>query len=271
MIIRTLSDCGFVTVPYPEALRQIVDDAMASWQSFCTLPKPDKNKFAQGNRDRDFGYMKRGSQGEDLKELFHLELRTIEDLAQIATTVDDRRAVNFIQSVGSLINGVAPLIAEFSSQASLNYQMPKLEDQIMANQRSWVFRFIHYIGGSELLAQPHVDRGGITLHLAESDDGGQYLSFDRQWLSWPVNRQQTIIFGGLKLQHASENNIKALCHQVTANSYSKRLGRYSIVAFIDFNYDFDFHGHGRRLQEYTPGFNYQITDEELQGMFNPIK
>jgi isopenicillin N synthase-like dioxygenase len=131
---------------------------------------------------------------------------------------------------------------------------------------------LHYFGErevGEVTASPHIDKGGFTLHLFETDQGLEYLDIKtREWHEMPIGKNETVIIAGARLQNYSENNLKALCHRVVANEKTRRDGRYSAVLFVDFAtaplYDKDKFG---RLQGFSAGFNYDMPAQEFSKMF----
>ncbi len=266
--IETLETDGFVCVEYPTSLRFLVIEANDSWEDFCGLPMETKRMLSGGDRIQDFGYMLRDDGGpkSDRKEQFHVLRSVVDELRAKADNIEDRRASAFIDAIDSLLYESAPLIQSFAQRVQDRYGLIGFVDEVMESQDNWTFRYLHYFGG-EMLAHPHVDRGGFTLHLHESDEGGEYLSFDKEWLPWPVSETQTIIFPGMGLQYRSGGELKALCHQVRPTSQTALQGRYAMVAFIDFAQTHRYDHKGPRLQEFEPGFNYHMPHEEFQRFF----
>ena len=269
MNIETLDTHGFVAVRYPIHLRMRVQEAMNAWIRFCELPQHEKNMLAGGDRIEDFGYMLRGDRAAnaDSKELFHLLQARERELMAKAEGVTDRRAVEFIRAVDVLIHSTKDLVREFAENVEARYRCTGFIDEVMNSSHLWTFRFLHYFGG-EMLANAHADRLGFTLHLHESDSGGEYLGFDGAWKPWPVNHEQTIIFPSIGLQHRTESQVKALWHRVVPTEKTKADGRYAMVAFIDFPQarEWDKHKYPR-VQDFAPGFNYGMPFSKLDSYF----
>ncbi len=269
MQVRTLDTNGYVTVPYPKPLKDRVHGAMAAWKRFCDLPESEKQKLSGGDRIDDFGYMFRNDAGAkaDQKELFHLLKKREPELRAKADLITDRRAVEFIDAVDVLIDSCTPLILDFASRIEAEYKIRGFKDMVASCGHLWTFRFLHYFGG-ETLANPHADRLGFTLHLDESQGGGEYFGFDREWKPWPVTEDQTIIFPSIGLQHLSGCAVKALWHRVVPNAVTRTGGRYAMVAFIDFpqSREWDKYKYPR-VQDFAPGFNYGMTFAELDSHF----
>lgn len=268
MDIGTLKTNGFVVVPYPGPLRACVKEAMKSWENFCLLPIPVKQLLSNSDRLRDFGYMLRQDKVKraDNKEMFHLSQSTVSELRKRADDIADRRAIAYIDAVDSLINEIKPIVTKFVQTVEKEYQLSGFTDEVTSKSEDWTFRFLHYLGG-EILAHPHADRGGFTLHLDESDEGGEYLDFDGVWKKWPISGEQTIIFPGINLQQRSGGELKALCHRVSATEKTRQQGRFAMVAFIDFQSDYRFNDAEYRLQDFDPGFNYKMPYPELEKLF----
>lgn len=270
MKIETLDTLGFVNVKYPPALRARVRKAMVSWKNFCSLPSAEKLKFSQGDRLRDFGYMVRTDTGHraDNKELFHISGRRVAELRARAEGIRDKRAFAFIDAIDLLITESMPLVEDFAREIENRYGLAGFEEETFAARDDWTFRYLHYFGG-EMLAHPHADRGGFTLHLHESHGGGEYLGFDGKWHLWPVSGRQTIIFPSMGLQFRSEGKLKALWHRVGPTQETKRNGRYSMVAFIDFRQDHRYNDAAKRIQDFESGFNYRVPFEKFKELFIP--
>lgn len=270
MNVEQLQTDGFVSVEYPEQLRMCVKHAMRSWQNFCSLPTDKKEQLSGGDRLRDFGYMFRKDTGPrtDQKEIFHVVRNRIAELREKGEGISDKRAVNFINAIDALIGASAPLVQKFARAVARTYGLADFETDVMNSQDNWTFRYIHYFGG-ETLAHAHADRGGFTLHLHESDAGGEYFGFDNKWHPWPVTDTQTIIFPSMVLQHYSAGALKALWHRVQPTPKTAAHGRYSMVAFIDFAHVLRYNDAAKNLKDFNPGFNYRMPWNEFDALFVP--
>lgn len=270
MKIDTLDTDGFVTLEYPQLLRNRVRDAMESWKNFCKISPEDKQRLSGGDRLRDFGYMRRNDQSAhaDQKELFHVSRNRVDELGAKASGFLDNRASEFIHMIDLLLQESVPLIQTFAQEVEDRYQLSGFEKEVMNAQDNWTYRYLHYFGGGAL-AHAHVDRGGFTLHLDESDGGGEYYDFDRQWHPWPVSEKQTIIFPSMGLQYRSGGKLKALWHRVQPTLRTTLDGRYSMVAFIDFKQSHRYNDAVKRLQDFDPGFNYHMPLQEFNVLFVP--
>ncbi len=268
MQVRTLDTDGYVTVPYPAPLKAKVHEAMSAWKQFCALPPSEKQKISGGTRIDDFGYMFRNDSGPraDNKELFHLLKRREPELLAKAKAVEDTRAVAFIRAADALIDACSPTILRFAANVEKEYGVHGFLRDVYRGKKNWTFRFLHYFGG-DMLANAHADRLGFTLHLDESQGGGEYLDFNRQWKPWPVTEDQTIIFPSLGLQHRAECKVKALWHRVVPNEVTRDGGRYAMVAFIDFPQTREWDTYRYRVQDFAEGFNYDMSYDELDRLF----
>ncbi|MDO8623809.1 MAG: 2OG-Fe(II) oxygenase family protein [bacterium] len=268
--LTTLNTDGYVRVKRPVHLQQRVQDAMDSWQKFCALPLAEKQKLSGGDRIRDFGYMLRQDSGPhaDNKELFHVLRKRITALRTKAATISDARATAFIDAIDLLLQDSTFLIRSFAHAVERRYKLPGFAAEVIVAQDNWTYRYVHYFGG-DVLAHPHSDRGGFTLHLAETHDGGEYLNFEGEWHPWPVNARETIIFPSMNLQHRSAGKLKALCHRVHGRPETATEGRYSMVAFIDFFHRYRYDDRVKRLQDFEPGFNYKMPLPDFNHLFTP--
>jgi isopenicillin N synthase-like dioxygenase len=135
-------------------------------------------------------------------------------------------------------------------------------------------RFLHYFGertkGDEI-AIPHADKSCFTLHLYESDPGLQYLDFGKQWREMPVSSGETAIIPGMRLQYCSQNRLKATYHRVVATAKTAKQGRFSVVLFVHMPRTAEYKEYNKekrgRLQEFQPGFNYEMLFEEFAQLF----
>lgn len=265
MDIEGLTERGFVEAPYPRELRKCVDDAMHAWQIFCTLPHETKVMFSGGDRIRDFGYMRRTD--GDNKELFHVSGKDTPALERCAREFINKQPLAFIDALDALIQSATPLVQQFAERVEYVYDMPGFTTEVMEAADRWTFRYLHYFGGDEALADPHVDRGGFTLHLRETHPGGEYLDFDRRWQSWPISDAQTIIFPSMGFQYRSSGILKALWHQVKPIPETQSGDRFSMVVFVDFHQPVEYDQRNGRLQEFEPGFNYDMPFAEFAKLF----
>ena len=273
MNLDTLRSDGYVSVAYPASLRPIVAQAMKSWQDFCTLPDEKKRLLSGGDRLKDLGYMRRQDVGQraDNKELFHAKLSTLGTLSERVKAVGDWRALRFMYATSELLVATLPLIREFAMGIEKHFGLHGFAEEVERSQQHWTFRYLHYLGG-DMLAHPHADRGGFTFHMYEDAPGGEYLTLSgNQWRGWPVDHERTIIFPSMGLQYRSQGKLKALWHQVVPTPQTRVTGRYSMVAFIDFAMGHRYNDAVKRLQDFDPGFNYSMSQDEFEGLFIPAE
>ena len=264
MNISDLSTHGFVTLSYPLSLRMAVDKSMESWRQFCSMSDEEKKIFSDGDRLKDFGYMRRADRvgKADDKEIFEVVERDLKEITRRAEKV--QQAWQFISQIILLLKHAKPRVLEFAKQVENHYEIPGFAETVEKSSDHWTFRYIHYMPSSHpMLAHPHADRGGFTLHLQESHYGGEYLGLDHVWRPWPVSMEETIIFPSMVLQHRSEGRLNALWHRVVTTETTKVVGRYSMVAFIDFPHSHRWNDAKYRIQDLQPGFNYGLRPEEF--------
>lgn len=268
MQVHSLETTGFVSVEYPRPLRAAMQEALASWQKFCTLPVEQKRLLSGGDRIKDFGYMRREDAGPtaDEKELFHALRANYPALLPKAKQVGDSRATNFIEAVDVLIEQMSPAVRAFARAVEKHYSLAGFEHEVMASQDQWTFRYLRYPKAKPILANPHGDRGGFTFHLGETEGGGEYYGFDHQWRPWPVSEEETIIFPSMGLQYRSQGRLKALWHRVVPVD-APTTERYAMVTFVDFKMSHRFNDAQYRMQDFAPGFNYDTPFERFQELF----
>lgn len=268
-----LRELGLVNVDYPDALRDVVEKAVASWKDFCLLPRNEKCafQFLEDNHGDGAGYELKEEKGskKDLKENFHVTLYQYPRLSEIA----NKRTFPFLNDAKILLDRIEPLVVQFAHMIQEEYHVDGLVDEVKNNKPYWILRYLHYFGdqleGSEIAA-PHADKGGFTLHLYESDEGLQYYCIkERVWKPMPVDETQTVIIPGIQLQLSSEGQLKALYHRVVATQKTAKTGRFSMVCFIPFQnvpmYNKKMYG---SLQTHEIGFNYSISHPEFAKLFH---
>lgn len=269
--IQDLKTRGLVSIPYPIEIRPVIERSIKSWIDFCTLDVGIKNKFTYID---DIGFEIKEEKGEtkDLKENFHVRISGLSRLQAIAREVNANESFEFIESVEELANAIEPTVLDFAEELGREFGIENARQEVLDNKLNWTVRFLHYFGDrndGDVTASPHIDKGAYTLHLFETDKGLEYLDKEtRRWLDMPVGKDETVIITGSRMQNLSKNNIKALCHRVVANKNTKTIGRYSAVLFVNFEHSplFNKDKFGR-LQEFPPGFNYDMPFEEFGKMF----
>jgi isopenicillin N synthase-like dioxygenase len=272
--VSSLEHEGIIRVPYPENLRVGIHEAIMAWEAFCALPEDIKTKISYSGDTNVSGNgyeMKKTPGNVDLKENFHLRVEARDALMEEAAKAGDV-AENFIDTALSLNSLMAPVIQEFAAAVEKQFMLPNFKRDTMEWQPVWLIRFLHYFGDrepGEVIAAPHPDKGGFTLHLYESHPGLEYLTYaGREWKPMNFNENETAIIPGLRLQYRSENRLKATYHRVVANNESAVSGRFSAVCFIGFantpNHNKTSNG---RTQDYPLAFNYDIPFEEFKKRF----
>ncbi len=271
--LRDLKSKGFVSLTYPQQLREAVAKTVMSWEKFCALPLEIKTGLPYSNGGAGVGYEFKTGAGPkgDRKENFDATRAGKDWLAKNAENIGSADALAFIEDATSLTDIAKPLILSFAQQVEEEFGIKGFRDEVNDSADSFFFRFIHYAGDREIgeeTATAHVDQSGFTLHLFESDPGLQCLSYEGEWMDMPVSEGETVIIPAMQLQLRSEGSLRALCHRVIANAKTAQFGRYSAVCFIQLKrtakYDKDGSG---RLQEKPAGFNYSMPLEEFAKFF----
>lgn len=271
--LTELKNLGLLNVDYPDDLREAVENAVASWKSFCKLPKEEKCAFSflEDNHGDGAGYeLKEEKESKkDLKENFHVTLFQYPRLSKIA----NNRTFPFLNDAKLLLDRMEPLIMDFARRVEAEYGIKGLVGEVENSKPYWILRYLHYFGdqqeGQEI-AIPHADKGGFTLHLYESDEGLQYYCInERSWKAMPVEEKQMVIIPAMQLQLSSKGDLKALYHRVVATEKTARIGRFSMVCFIPFQNIpmYNKKGYGS-MQTHDVGFNYNISHEEFANFFS---
>ncbi|MCB1213506.1 MAG: hypothetical protein KDK40_04330, partial [Chlamydiia bacterium] len=164
------------------------------------------------------------------------------------------------------------LIVEFATSVEEQYGIAGVVDEVLLSKPYWILRYLHYFGDREEgdeIASPHIDKGGLTLHLYESDDGLQAYSFvQRRWKGIPIEEKQTVIISAAQLQLQSKGLLKALTHRVIATEKTARTGRFSMVCFVPFQnlpmYNKEVYG---SMQIHDTGFNYDLSHSDFKRFF----
>lgn len=271
--ITNLKTKGFVALTYPENLRKAVEKTVESWKKFCDLPVKTKKGLPYSNNTAGVGYELKEGVGNkaDRKENFDVTLGGEEWLRNNIRGIQDKTALEFVKNATALVGIMKPIILDFARQSEEAFNLKGLLDEVENGEDAFFVRFIHYFGDREVgdeTATAHADQSGFTLHLFESADGLQCLPYNGEWIDMPVSAGETVIIPSMQMQLRSKGELKALCHRVIATPETAENGRYSAVCFVQLKntpkYDKDTHG---RLQEKTPGFNYNLSHEDFSKLF----
>lgn len=264
--ITSLQTDGVAMMPYAPELRQLVEEAAVAWQEFCQLPTSEKMRLAQTSNA--VGYELKDGTGPqaDRKENFDITTSATDILDDIETQHD------FITKATKVSAAMAGLAIDFAHQTETAYGIIHLTDRTRASTDQIFTRFLHYFGdraAGDEIAAPHCDQSGFTFHLFETAGGCQRLDYaSRSWIDMPVSPGKLAAFPAMQLQLLAGGELKALSHRVIATDETKQMGRFAMVCFVKLNqtpvYDKDTHG---RLQEFAPGFNYDMPPAEFSQLF----
>ena len=273
--IENFGSQGLVSVEYPKALRQAVEESVELWKKFCDLPESVRAQFPYNSGEgMRVGYELKKTQGAtlDIKEDFHFTRGAKQWLIEQSKKLNDPTIVEFVASLNRLVELMNSTVAEFAQAVERVYEMPGFTQEISENSDQWFMRFLHYFGGAqpgEEIAKAHADKSGFTFHLYESDPGLEYLDRKHHWQDMPVSAGETVIIPGMRGQYCAQGKLKATWHRVVATSQTAKHGRFSAVAFIHPSFQtpqYNKAGMGR-LQEFEPGFNYEMPFEEFAKLF----
>lgn len=272
--VGDLSMKGLVRIPYPAELRKSVEEAIKAWRVFCALPETSKARFPYNAGDgMGVGYELKKKEGAnlDVKEDFHFTLGSQAWIMDMARSIGNSETTNLVNAATDLVGLMQPLVLDFASAIEKEFTLDDLRREVEDSKAVWFVRFLHYFGGrkeGDEIATPHADKSGFTLHLYESDPGLQYLDFGEQWKEMPVSHDETAIIPGMRLQYRSQGKLKAIYHRVVATEKTAREGRFSAVCFVHLIRTPESNKKkAGRLQEFQPGFNYNMPFEEFSKFF----
>ncbi len=265
-MIKPFKYDGIATMPYSPQLRQLVEQAAVAWEDFCRLPPEEKARLVLP--DEGLGYEIKDGSGPkgDRKENFDILTSARKALEAIPESRD------FIELAISISEAMSGLSIDFARQIEDEYGLEGFASVAGASTASIFTRFIHYFGereAGEEIATPHCDKSAYTFHLFETASGCQRLDYaTRQWMDMPGEPGKMTAFTGMQLQYASQGELLALNHRVVATETTKGVGRHAIVCFVCFSGmpQYDKTGEGR-LQEFEPGFNYDMPYENFTRLF----
>jgi isopenicillin N synthase-like dioxygenase len=272
--IENLETSGVVNMPYPPALRKAVERTMKAWKKVCELPEEVRTKFPYNSEDGiGVGYELKKTHGStlDIKEDFHFAQGSQDWLIKAGEVSGDEAIKEFVSSADGLVELMKPAVVSFAGNVERTFSVPGFSQEVAESSDQWVVRFLHYFGGAkegEEIAKAHADKSGFTLHLYESHPGLQYLDKGHDWKEMKISSGETAIIPGMRGQYRSQGRLKATFHRVVATEETAKTGRYSAVAFIHLKntpaYD---KARAGRLQEFEPGFNYEMPFEEFKKLF----
>ena len=263
--LRELSADDVVRVAYPARLASLVREAKEKADAFWELPQEVKEAFGYQSDTlvSGVGYQGPEDGSKDPKEHVHLRLNESAWLRAQCAKVNDPAVSEFVETGLALAEGLKPFAQEFVESAESEFSIPGLAKDTMSLADGWTFRFLRYQAGKrapgEDIAAQHLDKGGFTLHLHESDSGFERLTRDGTWVPVAFGDGHTLIIAGARLQYRSRCRLTAVCHKVVANERTAVEGRTSIVCFFDFRntpyYDKSKWG---PMQGLPVGFNYDL-------------
>ncbi|MEQ1500290.1 MAG: 2OG-Fe(II) oxygenase family protein [Parcubacteria group bacterium] len=271
--IWELDTKGYVSIDYPEEVRLAVLKAAKSWKHFCELPILIKKDLPYSNSSAGVGYELKDGSGVkgDKKENFDLALSANDWIEKNIHSIKSPEVSTFLTNSSFLVQLIRPMVFDFAKQVENEFGIEGFLEEVKNGSDVFFIRFIHYFGNREIsdeTASAHIDQGGFTLHLYESDPGLECLTYDKKWISMPVGDKETVIIPSAQLQLRSGGKLRALAHRVVATKKTAEDGRYSAVCFVQLKntpkYNKEKWG---RLQEMEPGFNYDLTSGDIGKYF----
>lgn len=254
------------TVTYPEAVREAVHTANATWKRFCELPAERKASLGFENFG---GYeLKTHENHHDSKELFHFTLLKTEELKAKGSDWPEAEK----QLLNELLEQSAAVI-EAAKAIVTDYLEPHdggLTESALSQIKTWPIRYLHYFPAAPDVAETahaHCDVGGCTLHLYQDYNGLEYLD-ETDWKPVPLSADTTSILPGMDIQYLTQGATIATCHRVVPTAETAQSGRFSSVLFINFDTDrrWNKEKYGS-LGKQTPGWNYKLDHESFANYF----
>ena len=257
--------------PYSLELQHSVAAAADAWRQFIALPDAEKHLYDAADTQSSIGYEQKlsGERGSnDHKENFDYAAGSYDEFAD---TTHSAVTQVFLGAAANLAALLRDEITAFGAEIEKEAGIEGMASLAARSRDNYFLRFLHYppSPAGAVIGEAHTDHSGFTFHLYESTDGCRALSpGSRKWHPLPVSDSEMVAFAGMQLQLASHGRIKALCHDIRANQVASQQGRIAIVCFTALadvaRYDRNTHG---RLQEKTPGFNYDMSHSEFTKLF----
>lgn len=266
--ITSLKSEGVAMMPYSLEMQAVVEQAAEAWQEFCQLPLVEKMQLAQA--ESNIGYEHKDGNGPQADRKENFDVTT----AGFPEQVSSEYGHDFITHAMRISRAMSHLAVDFAEQVKAEYGTTGLAELTKDSTDLIFTRFIHYFGdrqSGEEIASSHCDQSGYTFHLYETAGGCQRLDYDtRSWIDMPVEPGRMAAFPAMQLQLVSNGELRALAHRVIATDETKEIGRFAVVCFVKLKnapqYDKDTHG---RLQEFEPGFNYDLSKDDFSRLFAP--
>jgi len=272
--LETLRTDFFATLHYPPETKAAIAQAVDAWKEFLALPDNIKKRFGylEDTGNSGSGYEFPSLAKKDYKHVFHTKLKDRAWLYDQARFVGRDEAKILVATSLAAIEAVRPMVEEFCRRLEREFDVGSFREDFLADVHESILRHLFYPPGAralgEEIAVPHADKGGFSLHNWESHGGVERLTTDGRWVPFPVAEGEAVVFGSLRLQHRTKNEVKGLYHRVVATERTIQYGRLATVFFANFRnspyYD------KKRLgstQEQPLGFNYNVSWEEFQTYF----
>lgn len=273
---------GVWNIEYPTTLRAAVENTADNWELFCSLPDDAQNVFTANTMFNGIGFERKIGTGtrdsrysHDKKLNFDITSAGTDELEDHLNGIRDRRArriaQDFVHAAKTLTHHASTAIEEFGDIIETSHAVHGFRELAARSAPNAFFRALYYppTETGDIIGDPHVDNSGFTLHLFESTSGCEALSTDsKTWYPMPVADGNALAFPSMQTQLYSQGEVDGLCHRITANETTRRIGRSAIVCFVPLLgvAPYDRHRHGR-LQEKMPGFNYGMNPVEFADFF----
>jgi len=273
-MVDMLQSRGYMRIPYPSDVRIALQRAVDSWERFCALDAKIKQSVPYMRRDQlGVGYECKleSGKGKDRKENLHVMIAMMQEFEAIARHLDLAPLHELLRDAHMLIGALSAPMLALARELEHHYKLHGLEREMLRSRPEWMVRFIHYFGDQEAgseIASAHADKSGLTSHLYESDHGFEYLDHRGRWRRLAFNRASMMLLPDMQMQYRSKGELKALWHRVVATEQTAKHGRVSIVCFMSLLATpvVDKSRIGR-LQDMSPGFNYEMPFAEFAKLF----
>lgn len=265
MISKQLQQKGYSIVHYPKELRDAVETLFLKWKDFTSLDQ-DVKDLTSNNEDEGYEIQLKEGVTNDIKEDFHA---TLNGIARLMSQDNLKPAVlDFLEANTKVLNLIERSILSFAQAIQNEGTCVDFFERVKKSKNRWIVRCIHYFPGRSVgshLASSHPDKSGLTFHLFEDTPGFQYF-WEGEHEDVSFASGTTLVIAGMQTQLVT--GLNALSHRVVATPESSLSGRFSIVLFVPLAdtpwWNKEEKG---RLQDFSPGYFYNMPQEELSEYF----
>jgi isopenicillin N synthase-like dioxygenase len=260
-VYEQLREKLYADVLYPSELAELMEHA-PTWKAFCSLPEAVKEQFAfaDDQAEKDPGYkVRERAKGREDKQYYHVTAQH-KDLIRkynLEALVESNPSIkSFFEFADQVYVQASALVTQIAQE--LEPHIPGIMEQLGSKESRFTLRTLLYTPtnvSDMILADPHYDRSGFTLHLYESHPGLQLLDWDMQWKDAPMGPGHTIVFNGYQMERLTNGALQKTWHRVNRATPPGEQ-RTSMVFFVPFS-DVKKLPMDYRAQDDVPGYRPQ--------------